>query len=101
MILLRPTVRPATHRPRPIMTRLTLPAVAVLAAFAAALGADDKPRYAGPTNGGFLLPNGWTIPPAGRHVVLTDMPLNIVPLSGGRSALVATSGYNAHEMSVV
>jgi YVTN family beta-propeller protein len=65
------------------------------------LAADDKPRTAGPTADGFLLPNGWTLTPAGRHVVLTDMPLNVLPLADNRSALVATSGYNKHELTVV
>ena len=63
--------------------------------------AEDRPATAGRTSDGFLLPNGWTITPAGRHVVLTDLPLNIHPLSDGRSALVATSGYNKHELSLV
>jgi YVTN family beta-propeller protein len=63
--------------------------------------ADDKARVAGPTADGFLLPNGWTLTPAGKHVVLTDMPMNVIPLNGGRSALVGTSGYNKHELAVV
>jgi YVTN family beta-propeller protein len=61
----------------------------------------DKPRFAGPSERGFLLPNGWTITPAGEQVILTDLPLNIVPTPDGRHALVATSGYNAHELSLV
>src|SRR4051795_13768542 len=61
----------------------------------------EKPRFAGPTDRGFLLPNGWTVSPAGTQVTLTDLPLNIVPLADGRHALVATSGYNAHELSLV
>ncbi|HEX4130167.1 MAG TPA: alkaline phosphatase family protein [Pirellulales bacterium] len=62
--------------------------------------ADEPPRYAGPTSDGFLLPNGWTISPVGRQVPLADLPLNIVPLDKNR-ALVATSGYNAHELTLV
>jgi YVTN family beta-propeller protein len=73
------------------------------------LRADDKnkdngketPRYAGPTADGFLLPNGWTLSPAGEQVTLTDLPLNIVPLADGRHALAASSGYNAHNLAVV
>ena len=57
--------------------------------------AQEKPRFAGPTAKGFLLPNGWTITPAGGQVALTDLPLNIIPLADGKHALVATSGYNA------
>ena len=65
------------------------------------LVAQDTPRFAGPTERGFLLPNGWTVSPAGVQVELTDLPLNILPLADGRHALVATSGYNAHELSLV
>jgi YVTN family beta-propeller protein len=62
---------------------------------------EDKPRFPGPTEKGFLLPNGWTLTPAGKHVTLTDLPLNIVPLADNQHALVATSGYNKHELSLV
>jgi len=62
---------------------------------------DAKPQFAGPTKDGFLLPNGWHLTPVGRHVVTTDLPLNVIPLKDGRHALVATSGWNAHELSVV
>ena len=59
------------------------------------------PEYPGVKQSGFLLPNGWTISPAGEQVLLTDLPLNILPLSDGEHALVATSGYNRHELSLV
>jgi YVTN family beta-propeller protein len=65
------------------------------------LPADDRPSRPGQTGQGFLLPNGWTISPAGRQVALNDLPLNIVPLADGKRALVATSGYNRHELSLV
>jgi len=62
----------------------------------------DKPRYAGPTEKGFLLPNGWTISPAGKQVPLKDLlPLNVVPVAGGTYVLVATSGYHQHELLLV
>jgi YVTN family beta-propeller protein len=61
----------------------------------------QKPQTAGPTEKGFLLPNGWVLTPAGRHVILTDLPLNILPLQDNRRVLVATSGYNKHELSLV
>jgi YVTN family beta-propeller protein len=63
--------------------------------------AEDQPQFPGPTAKGFLLPNGWTITPAGKHVSLSDLPLNILPLADNRHALVATSGYNKHELSLV
>jgi YVTN family beta-propeller protein len=61
----------------------------------------DKSQFPGPTDKGFLLPNGWTLTPAGKHVPLTDLPLNILPLKDGRHALVATSGFNKHELSLI
>jgi YVTN family beta-propeller protein len=62
---------------------------------------DEPARRPGPTAKGFLLPNGWTISPAGKQVPLTDLPLNIVPLADGKHALAATSGFNAHELSLI
>jgi YVTN family beta-propeller protein len=73
----------------------------VCALLGATLLAEDKPRFAGPTEKGFLLPNGWTITPAGKHVTLTDLPLNILPLADNKYALVATSGFNKHELSLI
>ncbi|MES1213512.1 MAG: hypothetical protein ABUL64_02915, partial [Singulisphaera sp.] len=58
-------------------------------------------RVAGKNDDGFLLPNGWTLTPAGEQVTLTDMPLGIVPLADNRYALVASSGYNQHELCLV
>lgn len=58
-------------------------------------------NYAGPSSTGFLLPNGWRLTPAGEQVPLTDLPLNIVTSADGKYALVATSGYNAHELTAV
>jgi YVTN family beta-propeller protein len=63
--------------------------------------AQEKPRTAGPTENGFLLPNGWTITPAGRQVTLPDLPLNVIPLPDGRHALAASSGFNRHELALV
>ena len=63
--------------------------------------AQEAPRYAGPTDKGFLLPNGWTLKPVGQHIPQTDLPLNIIPLADNRHVLVATSGYNAHELSLI
>jgi YVTN family beta-propeller protein len=68
---------------------------------AASVARAEVPSRPGPTDKGFLLPNGWTLTPAGEQVTLTDLPLNILPLSGGRQALVATSGFNAHELSLI
>ena len=48
-----------------------------------------------------MLPNGWTISPAGQQVTLTDLPLNIVPLRDGKRALAASSGFNKHQICLI
>jgi YVTN family beta-propeller protein len=63
--------------------------------------AQQAPRFAGPSEQGFLLPNGWTITPAGKQVTLPDMPLNVVALADGRHALAASSGFNQHTLELV
>ncbi len=63
--------------------------------------ADDAAQFPGQKPTGFLLPNGWTVTPAGAQVTLKDLPLNILPLADSKRALVATSGYNAHELTLV
>lgn len=60
-----------------------------------------KPVFAGPSEQGFLLPNGWRLTPAGKQVPLSDLPLNILVDAEGKYAIVATGGYNAHELTVV
>jgi YVTN family beta-propeller protein len=67
----------------------------------APLVAQETPRYAGPSKDGFVLPNGWVVTPVGEQIRMTDLPLNIIALPDGRHVLVATSGYNAHELSLV
>jgi len=62
---------------------------------------NSTPVFAGPTDKGFLLPNGWTLTPAGKHLQLTDLPLNIIPLGDGKHALAAASGYNAHQLTLI
>jgi YVTN family beta-propeller protein len=81
--------------------RIPIRAALVSALLTLPLWADDKPRFAGPTEKGFLLPNGWMLTPAGKHVTLTDLPLNILPLADARHALVGTSGFNKHELSLI
>jgi YVTN family beta-propeller protein len=58
-------------------------------------------RFAGPTETGFLLPNGWHLTPAGRQVETTDLLLNIIPLQDSQRAVIATSGFNEHIIGVV
>ncbi|MGO9600215.1 MAG: bifunctional YncE family protein/alkaline phosphatase family protein [Isosphaeraceae bacterium] len=66
-----------------------------------AANAQEAPRYAGATKTGFLLPNGWVVSPAGQHVIIPDLPLNVLALPDNHHALVATSGFNAHELLLI
>jgi YVTN family beta-propeller protein len=89
-------------RRQPIWAAVVTPfSAGVVLCFSVLLHAQEASRFAGATENGFLLPNGWTLKPAGEHVTLADLPLNIVPLADNRHALAATSGYNAHELSLV
>ncbi len=55
---------------------------------------------AGPTDTGFLLPNGWHLTPAGRHIETNDLVLNMIPLSDGRRALATCDGFNEHYLGL-
>lgn len=59
----------------------------------------EAPKFAGAIPGGYLLPNGWKITPVGKHVELSDLPLNIIP--DGSKAIVASSGFNRHALAIV
>lgn len=63
--------------------------------------AEEATARPGPSANGFLLPNGWRLTPAGKHVSVTDLPLNLVPLKDGRHALVGTAGFNPHQLSLI
>src|SRR5262245_52714862 len=80
--------------------------ISLLLASVSLVWAQDKPTknppgYPGPTDAGYVLPNGWRLTPAGQQVILTDLPLNIRTTPDGRYALVATNGYNAHELTAI
>jgi hypothetical protein len=60
-----------------------------------------KATWPGATKDGFLLPNGWRLSPVGRHVTITDVPLNIILLSDNRHALMASNGDNSHDLALV
>ncbi len=76
-------------------------ALSLMTILTVASWAQEKPRRPGPIEGGFLLPNGWKITPAGTQVPLTDLPLNIQPTPDGQHVLVATSGFNEHTLSLI
>src|SRR5262249_61566830 len=49
-----------------------------------------------------VLPNGWRITPAGRHIALTgDMVMKIIPGLDGKTALVSTAGWHDHSVNTI
>ncbi|MGH9400449.1 MAG: alkaline phosphatase family protein [Thermoanaerobaculia bacterium] len=58
-------------------------------------------EHPGVERGSTLLPNGWRIAPAGRHITVGDLPLSIAESPDGRFAVVVNSGYEKPTLSVV
>src|SRR5689334_11746803 len=101
---------------RKLMPRQLLLAVAVLlgtcAILAAGLDTKREPGPAGPAapprslpgiqpSGSVLLPNQWSLRPAGKQLVLGDFPVNLALHPSGRWLAVLHAGYGEHEVMVV
>jgi DNA-binding beta-propeller fold protein YncE len=52
-------------------------------------------------DGSVLLPNQWSLRPAGRQIELRDFPINIAVHPGGRFVAVLHSGYSTHQVTIV
>lgn len=81
--------------------RLVFFALVALAAFSSSLAAqnDRAPRT---IPGGFDLPNGWRITPAGKPIVETeDMVLKLSIAPDGRAVIATHAGYNPHGLVVI
>src|SRR5262250_1420565 len=52
-------------------------------------------------DGSVLLPNQWSLRPAGKQIELRDFPVNVAVHPGGRFAAVLHSGYSAHLVAIV
>src|SRR2546428_2988471 len=64
----------------------------------------QRPRVELPgqrADGSVLLPNQWSLRPAGRQVLLGDFPVNIAVHPSSRFAAVLHCGYSAHEIIIV
>jgi YVTN family beta-propeller protein len=59
-------------------------------------------RLPQPVPGGFDLPNGWRITPAGKPIVETeDMVLKLTAAPDGRAVIATHAGYNPHGLVVI
>ncbi len=52
-------------------------------------------------DGSVLLPNAWSLRPAGRQTAVGDFPVNVAVHPGSRFAAVLHAGYGRHEVVVV
>ena len=48
-----------------------------------------------------LLPNGWRIAPAGRHLPVGDLPLAFVASPDGRNLIITNNGYSKPSLTIV
>jgi YVTN family beta-propeller protein len=68
----------------------------------AAERAAEAARRPGPIGDGTtLLPNGWRIAPAGRHLPVGDLPLAFVSSPDGADLIITTNGYNKPTLTIV
>src|SRR5581483_5789765 len=82
--------------------RFAATALIVLSTAAASVAQRASAARPGYTGGGVtLLPNGWRIAPAGRHMAIGDLPLALTIAPGGRSLVVTNNGYARPTLRVV
>jgi YVTN family beta-propeller protein len=78
--------------------RITI-SLGLVALSADLLLAAERPGYLG--RGETLLPNGWRIAPAGRHVMVGDLPLGLLVSPDGRWVIVTNNGYAKPTLTIV
>ena len=68
----------------------------------ASTGGSPRPALPGQKpDGSVLLPNGWSLHPAGKQVEVGDFPVNVAVHPGGGFAAVLHAGFSEHEIRVV
>jgi DNA-binding beta-propeller fold protein YncE len=76
--------------------------LSIVAALAVTWPSDTKVQLPGErSDGSVLLPNQWSLRPAGVQVPLGDFPVNIAVHPDGRYAAVLHSGHGPHEIIIV
>ncbi len=90
----------ASRRAVPTISVLVLVLLAVLAPMAQRGPA--LPSLPGALGQGVtLLPNGWKIAPAGRHLMVGDLPLAMVQSADGRYLIITNNGHARPTLTVV
>src|SRR4051794_26058644 len=73
--------------------------IAVVGSFAQP-GAIPAPRPGPVAGGATLLPNGWRIDPAGHHLQVGDLPLNMAISPDGRYIVITNNGWSKPTLTV-
>ena len=73
--------------------------IAIVGSFAQR-GAIPAPRPGPVPGGATLLPNGWRIAPAGHHMQVGDLPLNMAPSPDGRFIVITNNGWTRPTLTV-
>jgi YVTN family beta-propeller protein len=63
-------------------------------------GAAPSPWPGRQASGATLLPNGWKIAPAGHHIQIGDLPLNMAPSPDGRFLIITNNGFTRPTLTV-
>ncbi|MHB9027544.1 MAG: beta-propeller fold lactonase family protein [Candidatus Latescibacterota bacterium] len=58
-------------------------------------------EWPGPVKGGFRLPNRWILTPAGEHIPVGDLPLNMALSPDGSLLAVTNNGYSRQFISLI
>ena len=94
-----------SRSPRLRTTALSCTGLLVLAGGALLTRAQSAPPPASSpgilADGSTLLPNGWRLAPAGRHLAVGDLPLNVVQSPDSRYLIVTNNGLAKPSLSVV
>jgi YVTN family beta-propeller protein len=64
-------------------------------------GAVPSPWPGRQASGATLLPNGWRIAPAGRHIQIGDLPLNMASSPDGRFLVITNNGFIRPTLTVL
>jgi YVTN family beta-propeller protein len=88
--------------PSRLLAVLTLLLAAVFPASAKQPAKPSKTEVPGREPGGVtLLPNGWRIAPAGRHITVGDLPLAMAESPDGRTLVISNDGFSKPTLTVV
>ncbi len=90
-------------RSRPFLAICVVCAFVIAAAVASvAQRGPAPPTWPGSLGKGVtLLPNGWKIQPAGRHMSVGDLPLGMVESPDGNYLIITNNGYAKPTLTVV